>query len=230
MRTALLVIATTPPYWGYAKRLMESADKFLFPHDTILFTDNPEESDLALRQFAIPTRKFPEATLFRYHVICDHLKFLREYDHLFYSDADMLFVDTVAPEEILSGGITAVEHPGFVGTIGTPETRKESTAYCPKPRTYFCGGFNGGTAQAFLNMAVDIKWQTTFDHQKGIKAIWNDESHLNRYLYDNPPARVLSPAFCYPQDANEYYKHIWEKGGGYKNVVPKLLAMTKRGI
>ena len=44
-----------------------------------------------------------------------------------------------------------------MGTNGTPETNPLSTAYCPFVRNYFCGGFNGGTSQAFLKMAETIK-------------------------------------------------------------------------
>lgn len=231
MKTALLIIATGPAYWLYAHNLIQSAEKFMFPHDVVLFTDNPDLTQGASQEFRIPSMVYPDATLLRYHVFCDHLKFLDQYDYLFYSDADMLLVAPVAPEDILSDGITATEHPGFVGTIGSPETRKESTAYCPKPRTYFCGGFNGGTNQAFLNMAVNIKWDITQDQKNGITAVWFDESHTNRYLYDNSPTKVLSPSFCYPESEYKnpggFYRGIWNRAG--RGIIePKLIALDKR--
>ena len=254
MKTALLIIATGPAYWQYAHNLIQSAEKFMFPHDVVLFTDNPDLTQGASQEFRVPSMVYPDAThfafcsmhttfrvpsmvypdatLLRYHVFCDHLKFLDQYDYLFYSDADMLLVAPVAPEDILSDGITATEHPGFVGTIGSPETRKESTAYCPKPRTYFCGGFNGGTKQAFLNMAVNIKWNIKQDQKNGITAVWFDESHTNRYLYDNPPAKILSPSFCYPESEYKnpggFYRDIWNRAG--RGIIePKLIALDKGG-
>jgi histo-blood group ABO system transferase len=232
VKTALLIIATGPAYWGYARNLIQSAEKFLFPHDVILFTDNPTVTQGAAQEFYVSTMTYPDATYLRYHVFCDHLKFLDQYDYLFYSDADMLFVAPVTPDEILSAGITATEHPGYVGQQGNPETRKESTAYCPQVRQYFCGGFNGGTKQAFLNMAVNIKWDITQDQKNGIQAVWFDESHTNRYLYDNPPTKVLSPSFCYPEseykNPSGYYRDIWNraKRGPFE---PKLLALDKGG-
>lgn len=235
LKTALLIIASGSAYQKYAINLIASAEKFLFPHDIVVFTDDQMSwnSHLlinSLHQFSIPTMGFPDATLFRYHIFSQHSYFLSQYDYLLYSDSDMLFVAPVTENEIISDGITATEHPGFVGTIGTPEMRKESTAYCPKLRTYFCGGFNGGTASAFLNMAASIQYDITCDQMKGIKAIWNDESHMNRYLYDNPPARVLSPSFCYPEseykEPGGYYRRIWDRAG--RGIMePKLLALDK---
>lgn len=110
----------------------------------------------------------------------------------------MRFVAQVTEDEIFSQGITATEHPGYVGERGTPETNPKSTAFVPYVRTYFCGGFNGGSVKAFLATAQLIRMRIEIDKQNGITAVWHDESHLNRYLFDNPPAKILSPAFCYP--------------------------------
>jgi hypothetical protein len=36
------------------------------------------------------------------------------------------------------------------------------------------------------------------DLQKGIVALWLDESHMNHYVALNPPAKVLPSTYCYP--------------------------------
>jgi histo-blood group ABO system transferase len=225
MSTALVVIATGEVYRRHAKNLIASAKQFFVPHDVVLFTD-------ALHEFADVPIKFqrehlgyPRATLTRYHAMCEAKEILAKYDHVFYSDADMLFVSPVAESDIFSSGITATAHPGYHvrDQHGSPEKNPHSTAYLPVIRTYFCGGFNGGTSAAFLQMAETIKRNVDIDDANKILAVWHDESHLNRYLYDNPPARILTPAFCYPEGY----------GGGYGwatyKYKPVLLALEKRG-
>lgn len=224
MKIALVVIATGQPYWHYATELLQSAWRFMPEHDTFLFTDGSflfHDDNV----FVCPVqyKGFPDATLYRYHTMLSEKERLSKYDYIFYCDADMLFVAPVKEEDILADGLVATQHPGFHvnNKNGTPEMRQESTAYCPVLREYYCGGFNGGTAQAYTAMAAQIANNVDVDRHNKITAVWHDESHLNKYLYHNPPARVLSPSFCYP----EAY------GGGYgwpsDKYKPVLLALEK---
>ena len=238
MKTALLVIATGEKYRKYAKTLIESSTTHLFDHEVILFTDNLiSEFD---RDFCatnkvgvVPTvhKGFPEMTLKRYHIFVAATRVLAAYQYLFYVDADMLFVDKVVESDILSSGITATLHPGYLGSKGTPELRAESTAYCPAIREYYCGGFQGGSCNAFLDMAETLRENITADEEAKITAVWHDESHINKYLYDHPPTRVLSPSFCFPeseyQKRDTYYSQIWD-AVGQKEIKPKLLALDKK--
>jgi histo-blood group ABO system transferase len=229
MRTALVVIATGERYRRYAKDLISSAKRFFVPHHVVVFTDNIPEFSRTENVIPIGCRDFgyPQASLRRYHAFLSVENMLSGYDHIFYSDADMLFVAPITEEEIFSDGITATEHPGYIGRQGTPEMNPNSTAYCPEVRTYFCGGFNGGTSSAFLEMSRTIARNVDEDTLKAIIARWHDESHLNRYLFDHPPAKVLSPSFCYPDgDTDNYYKNIW-KNAGREGITPKLLALGK---
>jgi histo-blood group ABO system transferase len=52
------------------------------------------------------------------------------------------------------------------------------------------------------------------DLEKGIIAVWHDESHWNRYCIDNTPTTILSPSYCYPEGWNANYER-------------KLLALDK---
>lgn len=239
-KVGLLVIATGEGYRKYANQLIESADKYFIPHDTILWTDKMEDRPTVKYQFQKSALGCPNETLFRYNtfltrtnVFKDGRKMgqqLHEYDYLFYCDIDMTFVDYVAPEEILSEGITATTHPGYIGTPGPVETRKESSAYQEQSRIYFCGGFVGGRADFFLDMCAAIAGRVIDDESKGIKARWFDESHLNRYLYDNPPAKVLTPAFCYPDDASlGFFRRTWQNPalGWPGDYAPKLKVIQK---
>jgi hypothetical protein len=225
MKTALITIASGAKYVDYAKAMFESAKKFLPFAEQLTFKDGPVG--------------FPNATLYRYHTFLKDESILRQYDYIFYSDADMLFVAPVTEEEIFSDGITATLHPGFAHerkdevtgittyTCGTPErANKESRAYIPRGtwNKYFCGGFNGGTSEAYLRMARKLREDIDWDKENwglGYSAIWHDESYMNRYLYDNPPAKILTPSFCYPEN--------YDGGYGWKAELypPKLIALNK---
>ena len=225
-KTALVLIATGERYWRFADDFIASAKKFFIPHDVILFTD--AERDFGVQyQFKCSSMVYPDATLLRYHLFLKEQELLRWYENIFYSDVDMRFIAPVTEEEILSDGITATQHPGYVGTPGTPETNPESLAYVGESlRNYFCGGFNGGAGPAYLRMAQNIRDSIDADKAKNITAVWFDESHLNRYLFRNPPAKILSPAFCYPDVSHDFYRDIWRRAG-LGEITPKLLALEK---
>lgn len=228
MSTALVIIATGEVYRRHARELIDSAKKFFVPHDVILFTDDPQSFDVPDVSHK-PRLGYPNETLMRYHTMLTKRETLSKYDRIFYSDADNLFVAPVTGEDIFSEGITATAHPGYVGLHGTPETNPRSLAYQPAIRTYFCGGFNGGTSSSFLRMADTISSAISRDLANNIVAVWHDESHMNKYLYDNPPAKVLTPSFCYPHTENGsgYYANIWRQAGLF-NVVPKIVTRGAR--
>jgi histo-blood group ABO system transferase len=149
---------------------------------------------------------WPHTTLQRYHVFNKHSNKLKSLDLIYYLDADMRVVAPVG-EEIFPDtetGLVGVEHPGFFGgRRGTYDTNPDSTAYVGNHEgtCYYAGGFNGGTAEAFLKMSKTIEENVNKDFTKEYIALWHDESHLNRYLINYPPKK-LSPSYCYPESWN----------------------------
>lgn len=197
MNTALLLIATGEKYWKYAEPLIESARKFFVPHETILFTDCPDSLGADFHAYQ-KNSGFPETTLKRYHTFLGLRDFLeRDFSNLFYVDIDALFVQPVG-EEIFSNGITATLHQNQ-NPYDLLEERPESTAYLKTVKEYYCGGFNGGTSTAFLDMARAIQAAVDKDAENGLIARWHDESYLNKYLSIHPPAKVLTSDYCYPE-------------------------------
>jgi histo-blood group ABO system transferase len=114
----------------------------------------------------------------------------------------MRFVNHVG-QEILSERVVS-QHPGFLGGRGTPETNPISTAciYPHEKLQYFAGGFNGGDKSEYLKMSKTISQNIDKDLEKNFIAIWHDESHINRYMIDNPPTKILDPSYCYPESWN----------------------------
>ncbi len=226
--TALLLIATGKGYHQYVDQMVESAKKFFVPHDAVLWSDGKfwghVEHFFLKRPFG-----HPKETLYRYHTFLSQKELLLQYKQLFYVDIDATFVSPIAPEDIFSEGITATTHAGFLGESGTPETNPRSTAFMPNPpAVYFAGGFVGGKSEAFLGMAEEISKNVDVDSRNGLIAMWWDESHMNKYLYDHPPARILDPGFCYPDRDRDYCRGKW-KLKGYDDFVERIRLIDMPG-
>lgn len=222
VQVALCIIATGK-YDIFLDPLLASARKFFLPNikkHFFLFTDS--EKDFASNDVTIFKQnhfQWPGPAMYRYHIINRAKQQLSEYDYIFYSDADMLFVDIVG-KEVLSP-LTACNHPGFYNKPRkefTYETNPKSKAYIPpdKGEYYFASGFNGGTSSSWLKMASVIQEWTEEDRKCGIIPVWHDESYFNRYLIENQkPSVILDPSYCFP----ESWKHL--------PYSPKLYALDK---
>ncbi len=194
----LMMISTGGKYNQYLQRLIDSAREFLLPHDVLAFTDATFDLGANVKKVPYEHLGFPLASLKRYHTFLSQREHISQFRHVFYIDVDCLFVNKVA-DEILSPDLTAVLHPwgGFDGT--SFEDRQGSTAFVDKSRkpTYYQGCFQGGTSAAFLAMAERIARNVDADMKNSIVAKYHDESHLNRYLQEHPPSRVLSTEYCF---------------------------------
>lgn len=210
MKNVGLILIATNKYKIFVRPLIDSARSFFLKNSKVtyyLFTDSDEFNDLGEDVIInkIEHLPWPFITLYRYKTFVKHKNILSLEDYLFYCDIDMRFVDYVG-EEIL-GDLVSTIHPGFRGGRGTPETNPQSTAFIPpyEELIYYAGGFNGGSASNFLNMAEQIDKNIDIDYQNGIIAIWHDESHLNKFFTNNKPTNVLSPSYCYPESWNLDY-------------------------
>jgi Glycosyltransferase family 6 len=234
MKTALITIATGGIYRDYAVHMFRSARTFFPPHDEVVFTDEPSVF-VGANAFYTDPKGYPRETLMRYHTILGIKDALKNYDQAFFVDADMLFVAPVgeeifAEETTRDSGLTATLHPGYVGGVGTPERDKRSMAYLPfgVQNKYYCGGFQGGSAKAYIKAMEAMAFCLDKDLARGIIPVWHDESIWNCYLYFHPPSTVLSPEYCYPENAGTHYTDKW-RAAGLGDVKPRLMALTKAG-
>lgn len=220
MSILLMTIATGAAYRNYAIEMFASALEHWPKADRLVFTDMPQQTQAHVRSIHTDPKGYPNETLYRYHTMLKAEHILDKYDHLFFVDADMLFVNRV--EDITTLGLVATLHPGYVGRPGTPEIRKESTAYSPwQLSKYFCGGFQGGDSFSYISAMKSMKSRIDIDALNGITAIWHDESHWNATLSMVPPAKILTPSYCYPEGYKGQYG--WEPD----RFRPILLALDK---
>lgn len=229
MKVALLYICLNQPYWPYLRQVIESSRKqFLTNHEVDIFTwsDMPTDTNYGATVFPTDPAPWPMATLMRYHLFLQQEELLKTYDYVFYMDCDMIVVDTVG-DEILGEGLTAACHPGYEirKEVKMPvEPNPNSAAYIKIPQYYYAGGFQGGKSAPFIESMKEMKKGIDSDFRANYMARWNDESHWNKYLFDNPPSIVLSSSYIYPDSLIENYYEpvVWGR-----KLAPKIITITK---
>ena len=220
----------------------ESQVQFLAKGDQKQEIDKIIQSVISIRQrgatiFPTEPIEWPMPTLLRYNLFLQQEEQLKDFDYIFYIDVDMKIVDWIG-EEIL-GTLTAAQHPMYAlrqTYIAPHEPNPNSKAYIKLPGKiieengkkrfqpyYYAGGFQGGKTESFIKAMKVMKKNIDDDLVSGYIARWNDESHWNKYLFDNPPDIVLDPGYIYPDSLiAQYYIKVWGR-----NFSPKIMTLTK---
>jgi hypothetical protein len=147
---------------------------------------------------------WPFNTLYRFRMFLRIKETLKTFDYIFFFNANMLCVRPINEHDILGADLIVLNHPGFwdKGKQILPfETNPNSTAFINPQEiinAYYQGALNGGKAKAYLQLIQECHDNIEQDLDKGIVAVWHDESHLNKYLIGKEK-KVLSPAFGYPE-------------------------------
>jgi hypothetical protein len=197
-------------YFGLMANFLPSTEKTFF-----VFTDEPEDV-LFDRPNVVTTtiehQGWPWITLNRFKFIQLVKDQLKGFDHVFFVDADLWAVNPIPEEEVIIPGksLIGVQHPGFVGLIGTFETDTRSKATIFDGRydlsKYRQGCFWGGKSFAFIEMIDTLASWVEEDLKNGIVAVWHDESHTNKYFLLHPDeVHTLHPGYAQPQ---MNYEHI----------------------
>nr|XP_036276286.1 histo-blood group ABO system transferase 2-like [Pipistrellus kuhlii] len=78
---------------------------------------------------------------------------------------------------------------------------KKYVAYIPWDQGdfYYLGGLFGGSVSEVHRLTTACHQAMSADRANGIEAVWQDESHLNRYLLDHKPTKVLSPEYLWDE-------------------------------
>jgi histo-blood group ABO system transferase len=217
----LLIATGGTRYESFVPGIVESLKQFFPPHRVLLFGRHPNPPQGVI-QLSVENYNWPRATLMRYHMFWEHRDVLSNYHHLFYMDIDMLAKSPITSEEICGDGITAVLHPGFVyNPIKAYCRDRGSTAFVEGNKEYYQGCFQGGSVDDYLAMCNRIRENVNIDDSNNVIPEWFDEAHLNRYLYDRPPAITLPSTFAYPENIESYpVLHGKE---------PKILHIQKHG-
>lgn len=210
MNIGLLIIATNK-YIKFLNPLVDSINKyFLTGHTVTVFcftniidhkvTDNVK----IIQQEHMP---WPLPTLKRYEIFHNNRELYVNMDYLYYLDVDMLINDYVGDEFLPDEkDLICVIHPGYRrDLLQSFERRTVSTAFVDyKHHIYHCGGVQGGKREAYLKVCEVLSKNILDDMNRGIIAVWHDESHWNSYLVNNPNSyKELDCDYCYPENPPE---------------------------
>lgn len=212
-----LNLIATNKYLEFLPDILESVEKFFFKNDrvNIIVHTNRElpkkkfhSERIEVFRNEIDHEPWPFTTLKRFHYFIQAEKLIRKSNFSFYIDVDSLFIDNIGLSDIQDSGIFATIHPGLNQGPGTPERNPNSEAYIPIGSTnrYFCGGFFGGDTESFLEMSEVIKNAINRDLEKNIIAIWHDESHLNKFLMLNEPAKIFNYPFAVAENLTPIFE------------------------
>lgn len=222
MRIAILYICTGK-YNQFFDGFYRSCEKYFLIYATksyFVWTDDDYLADGLnnVYLFHKDCAGFPEDSLFRFEMFLQAQEKLKEYDYIYFFNANAELKRRVG-EEILpdeSGLAMGVwpgkrenQHPMFYPY----ERNKKSNAYIApygKNYTYFMGGLNGGTSEAYLQMIQTLARNIRDDYERGIVACVHDESHINAYLRTHP-CKKLGREFCLPEE--------WIRPGEHPKIV-----------
>lgn len=254
MKIAILYICTGK-YSVFWKGFYESAERYFLPDAEkhyFVFTDADElyaQDNQRVKLIDQESLGWPGNTLFRFHMFSRIEACLKEFDYIFFFNANMLFVHRI-DEDILpkDEGLLVTLHPGYFNKPRSTfpyEKNPRSLAYIPadKGEIYVCGGVNGGTAEAYLKLIHHIKMAVDTDSKNNITAVWHDESHLNRYILD-VKYKLLDAGYAYPEglhlgidkkiivrDKNRYGGHAYLRGTGTKvSLARQIISFIRRFV
>jgi histo-blood group ABO system transferase len=216
-KIGILLIATNR-YIEFINPLIESINKFfLTDYEKHFFLFTNKDAPDGVKKIHIDHKPWPNMTLYRYNIFAANESLFQDMDYLYYLDADMIVVDKVGNE--ILGETVGTSHPGFYNrerSCFTYETNSQSMACISanQGKTYYAGGFVGGSREGFMAMCRTIRKWVDKDASNGITAVWHDESHLNKYFMLHPPQVTLTPDYCH------HTYPAW-------NLPPKIVAIYK---
>ncbi|XP_044037275.1 globoside alpha-1,3-N-acetylgalactosaminyltransferase 1-like isoform X1 [Siniperca chuatsi] len=200
-------------YIMFLKKFLETAEQHFFVGFKVhfyVFTDRPNEVPqvkmAAGRQLTVSSvpssKRWQEISARRMELIQTLIeeKLRNHADYIFCLDVDSQFHGRWGTESL--GGLVAVIHPGYYRDDRSKfpyERRPKSKAYVAPGEGdfYYCGGAFGGLLQEVYLLASTCRSNFQADTKEGIEAAWQEESHLNRYMWINKPSKVLSPEYLW---------------------------------
>lgn len=199
-------------YIMFLKDFLLTSEQFFFLGYNVhiyVFTDRPQEVPqvkmAAGRKVSVRTipgsRRWQDISARRMEMIHFLLQRIQDQtDFVFCLDVDSKFRGHWGAESLED--TVAVVHPGYYWSPRSEfpfERRPVSRAFmAPSDGDfYYCGGAFGGSVPAVLDLTRTCSENYKADEREGVEAAWQEESHLNRYFWENKPRKVLSPEYLW---------------------------------
>lgn len=219
-------------YINFWHDFYSSMERYFLPNSTkdyYIFTDAHNidfQDNKNVNKIFQENLGWPGNTLYRFKMFSSIADELLAYDYVFFMNANIVCLQNILEDELLGTGedLIVVQHPGFFHAQAYQfpyERRRKSLAFIPytQGEIYAFGAINGGKSQAYIKMVMELSRRVDLDNEKGVVAIWHDESHLNRYIYEYDNIKVLSPQYAYPEDCPAEWNLQYN---------PKILLLDKK--
>uniref|UniRef100_A0A3P8SDG5 Globoside alpha-1,3-N-acetylgalactosaminyltransferase 1-like n=1 Tax=Amphiprion percula TaxID=161767 RepID=A0A3P8SDG5_AMPPE len=209
-RVAVVVLAVGK-YTRFLKGFLESGEKYFLVGLRVtyyIFTDNEQDvPNVTLSEgrkitiLPVPSAKrWQDVVLskMKWATVTIDKQIRNEADYLFMMDVDSVFHNRFGAESLSQ--MSAVLHRGFYKRDQFPyERRPESKAYIPAGEGdyYYTAAVWGGYLEDMYRLIKYCYEQSEEDAKNNIEAVWQEESHLNKYFLYNKPAKVLSPEYLW---------------------------------
>lgn len=216
--TNALIVVATNNYNDFIPSLIGSTYVH-FPCKIYLFTDMPHlyEQYNNVEVIAIKNYKWPVIPLLRTELVLHYFDKIKE-DYIYMIDAECIFVDNIRNE--MQHETVAVLHRNIIRYRDeyNYEDNPKSTAYIENGEKYFCGGFIGGEREHVKRIMEFMSKNIRKDIDNGIRAIWGDESHLNKFYTIERPHKILPPSYMLPEGNETFRPKIVHRNKSFKNV------------
>ncbi|KAL8174633.1 UNVERIFIED_CONTAM: hypothetical protein K2H54_050294 [Gekko kuhli] len=211
--TVGLTVFAIKKYVVFLQTFLETAETYFMVGHRVkyyIFTDRPEDvpniNVKAGREIIVlKVQNYPrwqEISMRRMETISHYIqqRFVHEVDFLVCVDSDMRFNDHVGVEILTE--LFGTIHPAFYASgrrSFTYERRPESEAFIPRDvgDFYYMGSIFGGTVSGVYKLTKKCHEAIMADKKKNLEAVWQEESHLNRYFVCHKPTKVLSPEYMW---------------------------------
>lgn len=203
-----LITICTGKYNEFISEFIRTFKENFCPESSVLylFTDSDMKDQDRVRVIKTPHMGWPKMPLLRSEMLYA-CKELYSCEYLYVIDSDVYFKKLVTFEEI-KGELVGTLHRNLKRKRKdfNYESRPESSAFIPeyKGTQYFAGGLYGGKKEFVTNLLCILRNKIRYDIEKGIRAIWGDESHINNIFVSNPPDKVLTPEYMCPKNNNNF--------------------------
>ncbi len=211
MKIAILYICTGK-YNQFFRGFYESAKKFFLvdaEKTFFVWTDDDSigEGKTDVEIIHKECAGFPADSLFRFEMYLQAEEKLKQFDYIYFIQANALFLQPVGEEILPDGsglawGIWGGKMQKKPVCFYPYERNKKSLAYIApygKDYVYFMAGINGGTSQKYLEMSRTLAANIRDDYNRGIIAKVHDQSHINAYLR-NHSCKIITPEYCWPEE------------------------------
>ena len=125
---------------------------------------------------------------------------MQNFDFVASINVNTLFLGKIGVE--ILDDLVAVRHPGFPANHPGPyeQSQKYSKAFVKNGdgKNYFTSTFWLANVKMAEHLIKSLSNAIQIDFDNQIIASWRDESHLNRFLIDNEPTKILNPPFYFP--------------------------------